>query len=196
MQETKLQQRRIELLGHMPEVLRTFFFEFSGNHNREASYQALMELSDDDIRRIKVGGWSINAIVTQSGWDNPDQMNVQTPTGFRAFVSWLFGKNFKKLNPENIRDYFFNIAGRGKKEASYRYFMQLNQEEIHRIQLYGKSIVAIVSRSGWENPDQLKTQNPINFQIFISWLFEKEYQKLDFAQIQKYMYDFAGTGMK
>lgn len=181
----------------VPEPIRSFFFGYAENGNPEASYQRLMDLGDVEIRAIKFEGKAIWALATLSGWPlDRHEADLQSPYGFRRLVSWIFGKEYRTLDRHSVEEYFFNRAGYGKKEASYRELMNLSQKEIGALKIQGEAIVAIAKKCGYSHPMGTSVQGPIAFRAFISWLFGKEYRELDSEMVRTYFFNFAGPGKK
>ena len=92
------------------EAVRSYFFNYAGEGKKEESYEALMALNFKDIRTLDICGSKIKSIAKTSGWINPEGLNVNNPAGFRALVSWLFGREYGKMDRSEIEAYFYSYA--------------------------------------------------------------------------------------
>lgn len=137
----------------------------------------------------------IGALATRTGWHlSRKEANVLSPGVFRIFVSWLFGKEYRKFDRSVAEAYFFNFAGHGKKEASYRRLMELSQGEIIALKIRNESIVSIAKLCGYSHPKGSRVQGPKAFRAFIGWLFAREHRELDAEMVRSYFFDYSVHG--
>ncbi len=75
--------------------IEDFFFNYAGKKNKKGAYDKLTQLTCKDIRLLEIKGNGIRSIIKLVGWTNPEGLHVRDTVGFRAFIDWLFGEEYR-----------------------------------------------------------------------------------------------------
>ena len=129
-----------------------------------------------------VGGKVAN-LATLSGWENRGNLKVQTPSGFQAWVRWVYDlEEVKILTKEEIQELVTKEEIKQwltEKYGSTEDMLKLNMRQIVIIEHpVGGKVANLATLSGWENRGNLKLQTPSGFQVWVRWMYDLEEVKV------------------
>ena len=146
------------------------------------STEDILKLNGKQITILKhpVGG-KVTNLATLSGWENPGNLHLQTPSGFQAWVRWVY--DLEALNKEEIKQWLT------EKYGSTEDILKLNGTQISTIEHpVGGKIIHLATLSGWENPGNLRLHRSPGFQAWVRWIYDlEEVKALNKEEIKKFL---------
>ena len=126
-------------------------------------------------------GGKVTNLATLSGWENPGNLQLQTPSGFQAWVRWVY--DLEALNKEEIKQWLT------EKYGSTEDILKLNGTQISTIEHpVGGKIIHLATLSGWENPGNLRLHRSPGFQAWVRWIYDlEEVKALNKEEIKKFL---------
>jgi len=143
---------------------------------REEAIWKLLNLKQKEIKEIEINGNKIEKIWTECEWK---WWNLQTPSEFKKFVSWLYGLEYKEYTKEDYKNELLTNYGwlkvkeweewyeEAREEATSR-LLNLKQNEIREININGNKIEKIWKKCEWK---WWILRTPSEFKKFVSWLY-------------------------
>lgn len=141
------------------------------------STEDILKLNGTQISTIEhpVGGKIIH-LATLSGWENPGNLQLQTPSGFQAWVRWVYDlEEVKILTKEEIQELVTKEEIKEFLTTQYgctEDMLKLTKEQIKAIEHpFGGKVTNLAKLSGWENPRKLHVLNSSGFQAWVRWMY-------------------------
>ena len=121
-------------------------------------------------------GGKVTNLATLSGWENPGNLQLQTPSGFQAWVRWVYDlEEVKILTKEEIQELVTKEEIKEFLTTQYgctEDMLKLTKEQIKAIEHpFGGKVTNLAKLSGWENPRKLHVLNSSGFQAWVRWMY-------------------------
>ncbi len=118
-----LQKQPEDLLMPTKDEIKEFLTKQYG------STEDVLKLTSKQISAIEhpVGG-KVTNLATLSGWENPGKLLLTNPSGFQAWVRWMYPENEDELKKRRTNPSFFGI----QRYVVYVVLSHLSQYRVYR----------------------------------------------------------------
>lgn len=135
------------------------------------TFDEWIKLSAKQINDLKYKGKSIQALVTIAWYNNPNKVNLYSKKWFQEFINWIFNKLFKEITKEEIMIFL-------RDKYNIDFLKNPTAKQISKIKYNWLWLVTFSKLCWWTNPNNINIYNPSWFQEFITWIFDKQPEKI------------------